>query len=136
MKTQDPLKQHLLSRRLGSMEIMMLLLSFPIFHMTTASIFLVTTLPDERSAQVKPTWILMNDDGDGDAEEDPFFKDAIEHYLTRPHTAEFEDLTYFTYYMKYKLQRSQANGLHTLTDGFGYYVLRRRKVSQASLLTL
>src|SRR5436305_6569541 len=37
IRTKDPLKTHLLGRRLGSMEIMMLLLSFPIFHMTTAS---------------------------------------------------------------------------------------------------
>jgi hypothetical protein len=95
VRKQNPLKEHLLSRRLGSIEIIILLLNFPIFHMTTASIFLVTAMPDKRSAQIKPIWMLTNDDGD-DAKEEPFFKDTIEHYLARPHTIEFENLTYFS----------------------------------------
>ena len=44
---QDSISQHIMARRLGSMEVMALLLSKPIFHVSSNSIYLSTATPQE-----------------------------------------------------------------------------------------
>ena len=51
----DHTTQHLLARRVGSMEMIVLLLGFPIFQMSSSSIYLPTSIPAQRSLTIKPS---------------------------------------------------------------------------------
>ena len=90
----------------GSMEIMMLLLSFETFRCSRGVHYLVTARPVERSAQVKPTYVLMQKEA-GNEDFDPFYKDAIGKYFERPYNDEFEVLTYVKYYSDYRLDTAK-----------------------------
>jgi hypothetical protein len=78
---QDAIAQHITARRLGSMDVMALLLSKLIFHVSSNSIYLSTAPPKERSSAVKPAWILHQQDDTSDI----FFKNPFEKYAARPH---------------------------------------------------
>ena len=125
MDTRNPLNEHLLARRIGSMENMMLLLSYPILSVSRACEYLDTHLPEERSAQIKPVAILQQEQLTME-NPDPFFHDSVEKYFNRPRGPEYENLTYFEYAQRYQLKRGGAGS--GVIDGYGYGVHRRRKV--------
>jgi len=72
----NAIEKHILARRIGSMEMMMLLLGYAIFRMSSSSIFLPTTTPELRPLTVKPIRLLQ-----AHPEADPFFPSAMEHYF-------------------------------------------------------
>ena len=78
-------QQHFLARRMGAMETMILLLGYRIFHMSVACRFLMTAMPQERDAVVKPVWLLEQQaalSGHDQVEEDDlFYIDNVQHYL-------------------------------------------------------
>ena len=124
-------QQHFLARRMGAMETMILLLGYHIFHMSVACRFLMTAMPQERDAQVKPVWLLEQQAAQlghdqVEEEEDLFYVDNIQHYLGRPREAAVEGLTYFEYYANYRVTRSPLGERRRVgRDHAGYYVTQR-----------
>ena len=86
----NAIEEHILAHRIRSMEMMMLLLGYVIFRMSSASIFLPTMIPELRPLTVKPIHLLQ-----AHPEADSFFQSAIEHYFQRPPGPAFDELTYF-----------------------------------------
>lgn len=137
VRSENHTQQHLLCRRIGSMENMVLLLGFPIFQMSSGCLYLPTTIPSERSATVKPAWILEADPNT----ENPYYSDALDKYFARLKMTEFESLTYFQYHSQYKIERCHRNTkTASWKDLLGQFVYTRQKVffqtSNLSLLLL
>lgn len=122
VKSNNHVTSHLLARRMGSMECMVLLLSFSIFTMTSASMYLPTAMPSMRTSTVKPVFLLEKDP------ESPYFADAIEKYFARPHVEGPASCTYFQYYTKYLVSASKQKGRIGWRDDKGYYIYPRSKV--------
>lgn len=116
---------HLLARRMGSMEVMVLLLSFPIFQMSSACMYLPTAIPSERVSVVKPAWLLERQ-GDEDT---PYYADALEKYFARPNQATFNHLTYFKYHSEYTIECHRRKSKSPYwQDLLGNYIYCRKKV--------
>ena len=94
IRSVDHVAEHLRARRMSSMETMVLLLSYPIFQMSSGTIYLPTSSPQERSFAVKPAWILETEP------DNIYFPDALQKYFARPQGSEFADLKYFDYFSK------------------------------------
>jgi hypothetical protein len=115
---------HLLARRRSSMENMVLLLSFPIFNMTSGSLYLPTSMPSMRASTVKAAHLLALDP------EDPYYADALEKYFARPAGDVFDGLTYFDYFRNHSVCRSYMSGRRGgVKDDKGYWVFPRQKAS-------
>ncbi len=121
---------HLLARRMGSMECMVLLLSFSIFCMTSGSIYLPTSLPTMRTSTVKPAYLLEQDP------DDPYYPDALEKYFARPNAEGPESCTYFEYFSRYLVSKSKQRNRQGWQDSNGYYIYLRSKVNNFTLLFL
>ena len=101
-ENDQTLQSHLMTRRMKSMKIMMLLLSYDIFRCTREIRYLITARSDERSAQIKSAWMLLQKQIE-DVDSNPFYRDIIEKYFDKPINEKFNDLTYFKYYADYKI---------------------------------
>jgi len=113
---------HLLARRMGSMECMVLLLSFSIFNMTSGSIYLPTALPAMRTSTVKPAYLLEQDP------DKPYYPDALEKYFARPNVEGPQSCTYFEYFSRYLVSKSKQSKRKGWQDRNGYYIYPRSKV--------
>ena len=122
----NAIEEHILARRIGSMEMMMLLLGHAIFRMSNGSIFLPTTIPELRPRTVKPMRLLQTH-----PEADPFFPSAIEHYFQRPKGPPFDELTYFQYFAQYQRFTSTskvARATSGIPDQNGARIVKRTQV--------
>ena len=132
LSTQNAIKEHLMARRMGSMEVMMLMLSYEMFRCSRAVKYLDTTLPEERSASVKPLWQLEKDlleqEVGEDGEPDPFYKNPVEKYFARPSGTPYDQLTYFDYHSQYNLTKPTPGLRGGTMDGVGNIVKKRRQV--------
>lgn len=81
--------RHIEARRLGSMEVMALLLGKPIFSVSSDSIQLSTQLPRDRMYILKPLPLILGARNDDDL----FFKDTFEKYAARPRSQPFDGMT-------------------------------------------
>jgi hypothetical protein len=122
VRSNNHTTSHLLARRMGSMECMVLLLSFKIFDMTSASMYLPTSVPTMRTSTVKPVYLLEKDP------ENPYFANAIEKYFARPDAKELNACTYFQYYATYLVSARKHSERSGWRDSNGYYVYQRKKV--------
>jgi len=113
---------HLLARRMGSMECMVLLQSFKIFNTTSGTIYLPTSLPAMRTSTVKPVYLLEQDP------DNPYYADALEKYFARPDAEGPQSCTYFEYFSKYLICKTRKGTRQGWQDGYGYYVHPRSKV--------
>jgi hypothetical protein len=125
LKDDSALERHLLGRRIGSMEMMVLALGLDIFRSTSGTLFLPTAVPEMRNYAVRsPQEIEENPD-------DPYFPYMIEKYFARP--VQYEDLTYFQYFQKCTVVKTPTQNKDGVRDGdqdaLGYWVYRRRKPS-------
>jgi hypothetical protein len=117
LRSDNAVQEHLLARHMSAMEVMVLLLSFPIFRKSSSCIYLPTSMPTMRSSTVKPAWLMLGGD------EDPYFQDALEKYFVRPPGAPFDHLTYFKYHAEYLVSYSrQRSSREVWQDGNGYFV--------------
>jgi hypothetical protein len=107
---------------MGSMECMVLLLSFSIFYMTLGSMYLPTAIPSMRTSTVKPVHLLEQDP------ENPYFADALEKYFTRPNAEGPESSTYFKYFSNYLVCAAKQGTRKGWKDQNGYFVYPRAKV--------
>jgi hypothetical protein len=121
---QDAIAQHITARRLGSMEVMALLLSKPIFHVSSNSIYLSTAPPKERSSVVKPAWMLHQQDDTSDL----FFKNSFEKYAARPQQPPYDTMKYFEYFTQCDVQPIRRLTAGWIRDSIGYQVRLRHKV--------
>nr|CAG8637554.1 1436_t:CDS:2 [Entrophospora candida] len=103
---QDSYSRHVQARRLGSMELMILLLQYSITR-SSASVQYLPSAPSElRIRSVKPVHMQIEEQQDDDEDEDeekPYFDDAIDKYFDRPSNELFENLTYPEYFQRFKV---------------------------------
>jgi hypothetical protein len=113
-------QRHLLARRMGSMEILVLCLGFDIFRSTSGTLYLPTSIPEMRNYSVRlANYILEHP-------EDAYFPDAIEKYFARPRIPRFDILTYFDYFAYYEVTKARIinNGgpRDSWQDSLGYWI--------------
>jgi len=119
----DLLRQHIIARRLGSMELMFLLLGHPICNSSANVQFLTTEPPPTRTRVILPAYMIDEND------ENPYYDDTITKYMSRPHFPEFENLTYIKYFEKYSISPSQPSttSRQIYQDNLSNYVIKRSK---------
>ena len=84
----DILREHVLARRLGSMELMFLLLGHQICTSFAIVKFLITKPPATRTYAILPAYMIHDND------QNPYYDDTITKYMSRPHLLQFKILTY------------------------------------------
>jgi len=119
----DLLREHVIARRLGSMELMFLLLGHSICNSSVTVKFITTELPPTQSRTILPIYMLDED------EENPYYDDTIMKYLARPQNPDFENLTYPQYYEQYSITPShpQTTSRQVFRDELNNYVVKRAK---------
>ena len=117
------LQRHILARRIGSMEVMVLATGKEIFRSTCGTFYLPTSIPEMRNYTARPPdYIEENPD-------DPYYPDAIEKYFARPRA--YENYTYFGYYKYFKISKKRMTKKDGFRDGIqdqlGYWIYKRNK---------
>jgi hypothetical protein len=124
--SQDHVTSHILARRMGSMEVMVMALGHPIFQMSSGSMYLPTALPGMRNSTVRPPWEVEDDP------ENPYYHDAIEKYFARPQVNDIIESTYFLYYTNYQVSKKRIRNTSGWRNGWqdsnGYWIYKRAKV--------
>jgi hypothetical protein len=116
----DSYREHVLARRLGSMECMFLLLGETICNSSVAVKYLPTELPKNRQRAIRPISTISEED------DDPYWKDHVEKYFARPHAELFESMTYPQYFANYRLSAKHPGAQTAIyVDDFGYFVTER-----------
>ena len=97
IRDSDLLREHVLTRRLGSIELMFLLLGH-IFCNSSATVkYLTTNPPNARTRAILPIYMIDEDD------ENPYYDNTITKYMSRPLFPEFDNLTYSQYFESTRL---------------------------------
>ena len=119
------------------MELMILLLQYPITRSSAAVRYLPSAPSELRIRSVKPIHTQIQDkdnDSDGDIEEDedekPYFDDAIDKYFERPNEQPFQNITYPDYFCNYNIGNKPPgpnSKLHWTKDQKNRYVIQRTK---------
>ena len=117
------LQRHILARRIGSMEVMVLATGKEIFRSTCGIFYLPTSIPEMRNYTVRPpAYIEENPD-------DPYYPDAIEKYFARPRV--YENYTYFEYFRYCQVSKKRITNKEGFRDGIqdqiGYWIYKRNK---------
>jgi hypothetical protein len=138
IQDEDSYRKHVQARRLGAMELMILLLQYPITRSSTAVQYLPSAPSELRIRSVKPIYIQTqgynnnaNDDGNNeDEDENPYFDDAIDKYFERPNNDIFKNLTYPDYFRNYNIGNKPPrpnSKLYWTKDQKNRYVIQRTK---------
>ena len=119
----DLLREHIIARRLGSMELMFLLLGHTICNSSSTVKFITTEPPPTRSRAILPIYMIDEDD------DNPYYDDTIMKYMSRPNLPEFEYLTYPQYFERYSITPSSPTTTrrHIYQDNLQNYVVKRSK---------
>ena len=118
----DAFRKHILARRLGSMELMILLLGYSICRSSIAVEFLPSIPSEVRNKAVKPPYLLQQEE-----QLSPYWDDAIDKYFDRPSENIFNNITYPLYHRKYVIQNNRpANGIFYI-DKKNRFVRKRQK---------
>jgi hypothetical protein len=116
----DLYHEYVHARRLGSMELMFLLLGEKICNSSIQVLYLITDPPSIRSKAIMPLSLIDPDD------EDPYWTDRIEKYFARPNDEIFNNITYSEYYENYNICKSNRQSrANTYVDDLGNYVIKR-----------
>jgi len=94
----DAFRKHVLARRLGSMEVMILLLGYSICRSSIAVEFLPSIPSEVRNKAIKPPYLLQQEE-----QLSPYWDDAIDKYFDRPSEDIFDDITYPLYHRNYTI---------------------------------
>ena len=115
-------REHVHARRMGSMEVMFLLLSEKICDSSVQVKYLVTDPPNMRSKCILPMSMISLDD------DDPYWKDQIEKYFSRPRGDPFDSMGYKEYFERYKVKTStsSSSNQHVYCDLLGNCIVQRR----------
>ncbi|CAJ0864451.1 1012_t:CDS:2 [Entrophospora sp. SA101] len=106
VKEGDLFREYVHARRLGSMELMFLLLGETICNSSVQVKYIVTDPPSVRSKCILP-FSRINLDYD-----ELYWKDLIEKYLAQPNGEPFDNITYKDYIEKYDIKLSAINSKH------------------------
>ena len=108
----DCFQEHVTARRMGTMEVMFLILGETICNSSTSVMYLTTEPPESRPKAIKPVYLLEQDN------DHPFWDDTIIKYFSRPHLHFFENLTYEQYFSQYLIGKkpSSQNTQYWLDD--------------------
>ena len=119
----DKLREHVIARRLGSMELMFLLLGHTICNSSATVNFLNTEPPTIRTRSILPIYMIDEND------ENPYYDDTIMKYMARPHLPEFENLTYPQYFERYSITPSSPSSTNRqiYRDDLNNYIVKRSK---------
>lgn len=118
----DAFRKHVLARRLGSMELMILLLGYSICRSSIAVEFLPSIPSEVRNKSVKPPYLLQQEE-----QLSPYWDDAIDKYFDRPTENIFDDMIYPIYHRNYIIQKNRpTNGIYYI-DKKNRFVKKRRK---------
>ena len=118
----DAFRKHILARRLGSMELMILLLGYSICRSSIAVEFLPSIPSEIRNKAVKPPYLLQQEE-----QLSPYWDDAIDKYFDRPTEDVFNNIIYPLYHRNYVIQKKQpANGIYYI-DKKNRFVKKRQK---------
>jgi len=119
----DLLREHIIARRLGYMELMFLLLGHQICNSSATVKFLTTEPPPTRTSTILPIYMIEEDD------ENPYYDDTIMKYMSRPHHPEFNNLTYPQYFERYSVTPSSPTRTSRpiYRDELHNYVVKRVK---------
>ena len=119
----DLLREHVIARRIGSMELMFLLLGHQICSSSATVKFLTTEPPTTRPRSIIPIYMINEDD------ENPYYDDTIMKYMSRPQHPEFNNLTYSQYFEKYSITPSPPSSTSQTIyrDELRNYVVKRSK---------
>lgn len=90
----DDYRKHIQARRLGSIELMILLLQYPLTRSSISVQYLPSAPSHLHSRAVKPIHVQLMEIENNDDEEKPYWDDAIDKYFDRPLTGTFISLTY------------------------------------------
>jgi len=118
----DAMKTHVLGRRLGSMELMLLLLSKSVCRCSIAVDYLPSLPSSERTRSIKPAYIIQEQE-----DVDPYWSDAVDKYFERPLDPIFDEISYPMYHRKYRQISKQPNNNNYWIDTKGRYVIARKK---------
>ena len=94
-------REYIIARRLDAMETMFLILSKPICNSSIQVKYLNTDLLNIKSKAVLLIHLLINED------DDPYFTDSIEKYMSRPIDPIFNQITYLKYFEEYIIQKKR-----------------------------
>jgi len=119
----DLLREHIIARRLSSMELMFLLLGHQICNSSATVKFLTTESPPTRPSTIFPIYMIDDDD------ENPYYDDTIMKYMLRPRTPEFDNITYSQYFERYSIIPSPPTTTSRIIyrDDLNNYVIKRSK---------
>ncbi|GBB97346.1 hypothetical protein RclHR1_29720001 [Rhizophagus clarus] len=121
IQEDDKYRQHIQGRRLGTMELMFLILGETICNSSVKVQYLVTDPPSTRQKSVLPISLLKV------SNETPFYPDSIEKYFNRPENEEFDLLLYQEYFESYNIFPSKlTTSREVYRDKLGNYVVKRR----------
>lgn len=120
IKEGDKFREHIVARRLGSMELMFLILGETICNSSSAVLYLTTDPPTSRQKAIRPISLINEND------DDPYWKNHIEKYFDRPEEEEFTNLTYPEYFKNYEITTTRPTTRSTFyIDRLGNYVIKR-----------
>src|SRR3989440_414620 len=118
----DAFRKHVLARRLGSMELMILLLGYSMCQSSIAVEFLPSIPSEVRNKSVKPPYLLQQEE-----QLSPYWDDAIDKYFDRPSDDIFNNMIYPLYHRKYVIQKNQpTNGIYYI-DKKNRFVRKRQQ---------
>src|SRR6266542_2227779 len=122
LEEHDAYKQHIIARRISSMEIIVLLLGYKLCYFSIAVEYLPSAPSFFRSKSIKPVHIILEN------EENPYWDDAIDKYLKRPQNNIFNEITYPKYHQQYQISFKLTNlNKQYWIDLNGRYVIKRQK---------
>src|SRR6266516_749511 len=122
LEEHDAYHQHIMARRIASLEIMILLLGYKLCRSSIAVDYLPSSPPFSRSKSIKPIHLILEND------ENPYWENAIDKYLKRPENNIFDDITYPKYHQQYQICQKLANqNRQNWIDLNGRYVIKRQK---------
>ena len=128
---QDATQRHILARRMGAHEVIVLTTGKYVFRSSTGSVYIPITLPQFRNFTARPPWqIEEHDENDEDHDldnDEAFYPDGIQKYFNRPRTPEYEDLTIFDYFSFYVINASRQGNRLGNRDETGYWIYQRQK---------
>ncbi|GES73489.1 DNA helicase Pif1, ATP-dependent [Rhizophagus clarus] len=121
IQEDDKYRQHIQGRRLGTMELMFLILGETICNSSVKVQYLVTDPPSTRQKSVLPISLLKV------SNETPFYPDSIEKYFNRPKNEEFDLLLYQEYFESYNISPSKlTTSREVYRDKLENYVIKKK----------
>ena len=122
LREADAFRKHILARRLGSMELMILLLGYSICRSSIAVEFLPSIPSEVRNKSIKPPYLLQQEE-----QLSPYWDDAIDKYFDRPTEDIFNNMIYPIYHRKYVIQTNQPTSGIYYIDKKNRFVRKRQK---------